>query len=66
MENCTKCGKELDDLKINLNLSINVNHLTSSGLWEEIPNSIVNPKETLCPECFDKFTEALSKAMSKQ
>jgi len=65
MENCTRCGAELDDLKINLKLSISVNRLSESGLWEDIPNSILDPQETLCQNCFSEFTDVLDKALSK-
>ena len=62
--NCTRCSKPLDDIKVMIKLSVEVERLQSSGVWEEIPNSKLTPQETLCPDCFDKFSEVLTNEMS--
>lgn len=62
--NCTNCGKPLNGLRININLEIKAERLTSTDVWEQIKNSEVNPQEILCKECFDKFADNLGLAMN--
>lgn len=58
--NCSKCGKELDDFKIEISFRIIVNRMLKSGQWEYIPNLDNNSNEVLCYDCFDKFSEVIS------
>lgn len=53
--NCTLCGKPLDDFKINVDLTVSAQRLTDAGVWEAISNTNINSREILCNECFDKF-----------
>jgi len=57
---CSKCRKELNDFKIDIAFSIKVNRMKNDSEWEPIPNLDNTSKETLCYECFDDFSQALS------
>lgn len=63
--NCTNCSKEINDIKVSIVLNINIERKTESGLWENIPNGNLNPKECLCSECFSVFSETLGSALNK-
>jgi hypothetical protein len=63
MEKCTFCNKELDDLKIMIQLNINVDRKRVDKTWEHVPNMNIVTKETLCQSCFDKFSITLNQEM---
>lgn len=61
MDKCTRCGKELNDFKIDINFSIKVDRMKNDSIWEYIPNLDNNSREVLCLDCFNKFSELMSK-----
>jgi len=63
--NCSSCGKKLDKIKIEIALSFKVDRLKEDSTWENIPNSIANPKEILCEECFDSFVDVINERFNK-
>ena len=60
MDKCTRCGKELNDLKISINFNIKVDRMKDSSIWEYIPNLDNHSNEILCMECFEQFSELMS------
>lgn len=58
---CTRCGRTFEDLRIKTTLSIQVDRLTETGLWEEIPNLYQVSQDYLCKECFDNLANILEK-----
>lgn len=64
--NCSSCGKKLDSIKVNIRLSFSVDRLNENGTWENIPNSVGSPMETLCEECFDSFAEVIGERFNKE
>lgn len=58
---CTSCDKELTDLRIRLALAFEIERLTEADIWEQVPNSISKPQETLCKECFSDFVDLIDK-----
>lgn len=63
MEKCTLCGKEFNNIYIDIELDIKGNRKTLNETYEEIPNSRQKSRERLCRECFDKFVDSLSETM---
>lgn len=61
---CTNCGKEIDDIKIMMVLNIKMERKTSADTWENIQNGFLNPRETLCPDCFSVFADTLDQALN--
>lgn len=57
--NCTRCGKPLDDFRIDIQFHVRVDRLREDTVWEYIPNLDNTSREVLCYDCFDKFTAAL-------
>lgn len=57
---CSRCGKKLNDLRLTIRLDIFTERLKETGAWEEIPNLTQVSTETLCPECFDRFVDAMA------
>ena len=60
INNCTRCGKELNDFKVNIKLEMRVDRKKDSSVWEYIPNLDTRSHEILCVECFDKFSNLMS------
>jgi len=60
MDNCTRCGKELNDFRISIGFDIKVDRMKENSIWEYIPNLDSTSREELCPDCFDEFSEILS------
>lgn len=58
-EHCSRCGTPLTDLRIFVALSIGVDRLKETGVWESIPNLDQMTREVLCKECFDEFAAVL-------
>jgi len=56
---CTRCGKELKDLKIDISLSVFVERIKENDILEQVPNSDTTSREVLCFDCFEKFSKAL-------
>lgn len=65
IENCTRCGKKFDRFRINTILHIDTQRLKENGVWENIPDLNNTSKEILCEECFNEFTDILSKMNKK-
>lgn len=63
---CTnrKCGKEIKDVRISVELSVVVERKTESGAWEKVANAGIKSGEILCQDCFDNFVDALDAAMN--
>ncbi len=57
---CSRCGKKFEDLRLSIRLDIFTERLKETGVWEEIPNLTQVSTETLCPECFDRFVDAMA------
>lgn len=57
-ERCSRCGKEFEDVKVDVVLLINPKMKKENGLYESMPNSETNSREILCFECFEKFSDA--------
>lgn len=64
--NCTSCNKELDSVLVKLNVAFSVERLTDADTWEKVPNSISNPKEVLCKECFSLFVDLIDENFNKE
>ena len=56
---CSKCGKEIDDFMIKINLNFQSYRMKSTKEWEYLPNLDVSNNETLCYKCFVKWTEKM-------
>ncbi len=61
LNKCTRCKKDLTDFRISVAFNINVSRLKESSVWEEVPNLNNASKEILCYDCFNLFTELMSK-----
>lgn len=57
---CTRCGKEFTDLKVSVELSLFVERLRDTGVWEDVPNMNQESREYLCPDCFNKLCDILA------
>jgi len=64
--NCTSCNKKLDTIRIKIKLAFSVDRFNENGTWENVPNSIGIPEETICEECFDKFTDIIAEVFNKE
>jgi len=62
--NCTRCGKEFKDFRIDVQVQIRTDRLRKDGVWEFIPNLNTNSREVLCYDCFDKFTNTVGGEMN--
>ena len=60
INNCTRCGAEFTDFKIDISFNIKVIRSQEDGFWEYIPNLDNTSREVLCFNCFTKFSEAMS------
>ena len=63
---CSVCGKEIDDLKCNVEINFGIIRKTTNDTWEEVPNSFVSPREVMCKDCFDSFVIALETAFKEE
>ena len=52
---CTRCGKEFEDLRIEVSLNIYTEQKLETGLFEEIPNLTQTTREVLCKDCFERL-----------
>jgi len=59
IRNCSRCGREFTDLRIEVGLGIYVSRLKDSRVWEGIANLNQASTEVLCPVCFDEFATVL-------
>jgi len=66
MEKCTFCGKQFNNIKVEVNFNINSQRIRTDDTWEHIPNMDITTTEILCSECFDAFTEGLNAEMLKR
>lgn len=57
---CTRCGKELKDLKIDISLSVFVERIKENDVLEQVPNSDTTSREVLCIDCFNELADVLS------
>jgi len=65
INNCTKCGKKFDEIRIDVSLLIRTERAKENGIWERLPNLENSSKEILCQDCFDEFTHAFSSLNKK-
>ena len=63
---CSSCNKKIEDIRVNIGLNFDVKRMKTDGTWEDIPNSIVQPKEILCQECFSEFVDIIEKTFNKE
>lgn len=63
MQKCTLCGKELQDIMVDVSLTIVGKRKTVEGAVEDIPNGQQTSREFLCKDCFDKFVDSLSETL---
>ena len=63
-KNCTRCGKEIKNLKIHLNLNIVTHRQKESDIWEKVENTDISSNEVICEECFDVFASTLTAALN--
>lgn len=57
---CSRCECEIvDNLQVEIALSINAQRIKENGIAENVPNSSTTSREVLCFECFDEFSRAL-------
>ena len=57
---CSRCGANLNDLRLTVKLDIFTERLKETEVWEEIANLTQTSTDVLCPNCFDKFVDAMS------
>ena len=57
---CTCCGKEIRDLGVNITLEAEAFRYTDLEEEKDIGNTRVKNQETLCYDCFNKFSDLLS------
>lgn len=62
---CTRCHASFEDMRIEVHLRTEVARRRSDLEWEKIANLALQSREVLCPECFNKFTEALEALNTK-
>ena len=58
-DKCTCCGKELNDLKIEIILNVKASRYNDLEEERNIPNVDTSNREILCRDCFDKFCDTL-------
>lgn len=60
---CSWCNKPIDDIIVNVALNISCVRKTLEDSEEKIENSKMEFIETLCPDCFEKFSNILREGM---
>lgn len=60
VKHCSRCKKEIKDLKINITMRVETERLKNNSVWEKIPNLDNISHEVLCEECFNKFADVMS------
>lgn len=60
MKKCTCCGKDIDEMGIELQLHAKAFRITNNDTEEGIPNVDTENRELLCYSCFTRFCEAFS------
>ena len=56
---CSRCGKPLKNVTVEVKLDTHVFRLKSSGVWEKIPNFNLNSREIICEDCFNLLINSL-------
>ena len=64
--NCTRCGNEIDEFKVDISFSIRVDRKKENSVWEYIPNLDNNSREILCYDCFGVFSDLMAKMNIKR
>lgn len=59
IENCTRCGKKFDGLRIEIEQKINTQRQQNTTDWEPLPNLRLDSYEILCQSCFDKYSKIM-------
>lgn len=57
--NCSRCGKEFENIFMDIELQIQVKRRKESDIWESVKNLDNFSREALCEDCFDLFIEAM-------
>jgi len=63
---CSICGKNIDNLRCEIIINFNAERKTLNETWENIPNTIISPREVLCKDCFEKFVDVVDKTFNKK
>jgi hypothetical protein len=63
---CTFCGKEIDNILVLVTLGLTSKRKRDDLTWERIPNMDISTSEELCEDCFNSFSENLSREMKKE
>jgi DNA-directed RNA polymerase subunit RPC12/RpoP len=66
VDRCSRCGKEFNNLQIEILLETRTSRVKENGLWEPLPNLSVKSREVLCKECFDIFAIGINENMNKK
>ena len=61
---CTRCGNEIGELKIHVNLNLITYRKKESDIWEKIENADISSNEVLCEDCFNLFATTLNNALN--
>lgn len=56
---CSRCGKDLQDIAIELKSSATIWKVSENGILKPIENTSDETREYLCLDCFDKYAELL-------
>lgn len=64
MNNCSRCGKVFNDVRIRVALRVEMERIKTNEMWENIENSKNVSHEILCKDCFDIFAETMEKGMN--
>jgi len=55
---CTKCGRDILNFKISLELLIEVQ--IEKSIWENVSDLSINKHEQLCSDCFNNYVKSFS------
>lgn len=58
---CSRCGKVIDKTVIRLENTIQVYKISETGVMVPYNNLSEPTSEILCPECFDKYCQAIDR-----
>ena len=64
LKKCTRCGRELTNLRMGVTLFLETDRLKDNGIWENVANLTQSSKEYLCEDCFSLFADTLTGALN--
>lgn len=65
MDYCSRCGTDLNDIKVVVTLGTQVFRNTEFESWEKIANLSTQTQEIICDSCFTKFAETIDDGMNE-